>query len=744
MAALVAALRPASIQGQVSVPTLMGNGDLSISYYGIAGRKYAQEWTDSLNPPVTWTPLQTNTADLAGLLVFTNTPASLQGFCRIHDVDPPGLVINLAAMAGNAEVTLSWTASYLATSYNVKRATTSGGPSYTTITNVTGNNFVNTGLTNETTYYFVVSALNANGENVDSSEASATPSTNARPLVYTVENTGANFPAPPLPTLGNLPFIPALPDPFAWASDPLNLGNTRSTNFADWSHRRAEIKAQIENYEIGYKPPVDPSMIFASYSGSATSGTLTVRVTNIVAGTARTLELNCAISIPAGAGPFPAIIGMNSPNGSIPSALITNRNIARITYLHNQVTTYGNPQNSNPYYALYAAPYSPALNIDNTGQYSAWAWGVSRIIDGLYKLNGTIGTAQINLQRIGVTGCSYAGKMALFCGALDERIALTIPQESGGGGAPNWRYSATEPSGTVEWIPNTDYNWFKNDMSQFGGTNVSFLPEDHHELMAMVAPRALFATGNPDGAVWLSNPSCYVSCRAVEVVYNTFGISDRFGYNINGGKSHCATTAELNADFGAFLDKFLLGSNTVNTTIRDFPGSYTNIDHVSWYLWWGNTNLGYTLTFEPECETVGTNWNISVDASASNGKFVTSRPGVPSSTLSAPTNSWDWVTIPFTLATNGNFAVFGRVNNPPPFAGDSFWLRMDSGPWAKRDGLSSSGWQWRSLTNYALAAGPHTLTIGYCETGAKLDKISISDYSFTPSGLGIPAQNICP
>ena len=117
------------------------------------------------------------------------------------------------------------------------------------------------------------------------------------PLVYAVENTGANCAAPPLPAFGNLPLIQLLPDPFAWAN-----GSGRSTNFADWKCRRAEIKAQIENYEIGTKPAVDPANIFASYS----AGTLTVRVTNIVSGTNRVLTLTCAVSLPAGSGPFPA------------------------------------------------------------------------------------------------------------------------------------------------------------------------------------------------------------------------------------------------------------------------------------------------------------------------------------------------------------------------------------------------------------------------------------------------------
>src|SRR5439155_23045896 len=143
-----------------------------------------------------------------------------------------------------------------------------------------------------------------------------------------------------------------------------------------------------------------------------------------------------AVSLPAGSGPFPAIIGMNSPNGSVNSSLLTG--VAKITFLHNQVTVYNNPQNTDPFFKL----YGPAQNTSNTGQYAAWAWGVSRIIDGLQKIQGTL---PIDLAHIGVTGCSYAGKMALISGAFDERIALTIAQESGGGGANSWRYNHTEP-----------------------------------------------------------------------------------------------------------------------------------------------------------------------------------------------------------------------------------------------------------------------------------------------------------
>ena len=58
---------------------------------------------------------------------------------------------------------------------------------------------------------------------------------------------------------------------------------------------------------------------------------------------------------------------------------------------------------------------------------SEWAWGLSRLIDGLQQLGPA--HTKIDTEHIGVTGCSYAGKMALFCGAFDERVALTIAQE---------------------------------------------------------------------------------------------------------------------------------------------------------------------------------------------------------------------------------------------------------------------------------------------------------------------------
>ncbi|MBP2632048.1 MAG: hypothetical protein H6Q70_2676 [Firmicutes bacterium] len=82
---------------------------------------------------------------------------------------------NLTATAGDLQVTLSWTAVDGATGYNVKRSTNAGG-AYTTIaSNVSGTSYVDTSVTNGTTYYYVVTDINADGEGNNSNEASATP-----------------------------------------------------------------------------------------------------------------------------------------------------------------------------------------------------------------------------------------------------------------------------------------------------------------------------------------------------------------------------------------------------------------------------------------------------------------------------------------------------------------------------------------------------------------------------------------
>src|SRR4029077_1614731 len=97
---------------------------------------------------------------------------------------PPAAPTALTPTPGNNQVLLNWTApAGTVTSYNVKRATVSGG-SYSTISTagaVTGTAYTDTGLTNGTTYYYVVTAVNGSGESGNSNQAIATPQPPAPP-----------------------------------------------------------------------------------------------------------------------------------------------------------------------------------------------------------------------------------------------------------------------------------------------------------------------------------------------------------------------------------------------------------------------------------------------------------------------------------------------------------------------------------------------------------------------------------
>lgn len=378
------------------------------------------------------------------------------------------------------------------------------------------------------------------------------------PLVYTVENSSQDFPAIELPVLEQLPEVTTLPDPFAWAD-----GSGRSTAFKDWKRRRSEIIQQLQHYELGPKPVVSKDSIEATMDGD----TLVVTVHE----KGETLTLRAAISYPEGEGPFPAIIGVGFPTGSLPRTIFQSRGVAGIAFNFMQVMSHTQKRGEEPINRLY--PEYVAM-----GAYSAWPWGVSRLIDGLEIVGAA---SRIDLSHIGITGCSFAGKMALFAGAFDERIALTIAQEPGGGGINAWRVSET--LGNVETLGRTNFAWFLESMSQFAKENVNRLPMDHHELAALIAPRALLVLGNPDYE-WLAEESNYVSCQAARKVWETFGIEDRMGFSIVADHMHCMLPESQYPEVEAFVDKFLLGKQEVDTHVTK-ADMFKEVDYLKWMPW---------------------------------------------------------------------------------------------------------------------------------------------------------------
>lgn len=380
----------------------------------------------------------------------------------------------------------------------------------------------------------------------------------AIPLVYDKECANDNFRVPEMPAIDKLPEITTLPDPFAWAD-----GSGRSTDFKDWERHRFEIARQLQHYELGMKPVVSKDSIEATLIND------TLRV--VVHENGETLLLTAPIKYPEGNGPFPAIIGIGRPTGSLPVQLFDKRRIAQITFNFTQVMSHAQKRGNEPINRLYP-------DQTDMGAYCAWPWGISRLIDGLEKVGKK---SRIDLSHLAVSGCSFAGKMALFAGAFDERIALTIAQEPGGGGVDAWRVSET--LGNVETLGRTSYAWFLESMRQFAGKNVNRLPIDHHELAALIAPRALLVLGNTDYE-WLAEESNYVSCQAARMVWKAFGIEDRMGFSIQGGHMHCMLPESQYPEVEAFIDKFLLGKTDVDTFVSK-ADMFEDVDYLKWMPW---------------------------------------------------------------------------------------------------------------------------------------------------------------
>jgi hypothetical protein len=447
------------------------------------------------------------------------------------------------------------------------------------------------------------------------------------PLVYTVENTGAGIPAPVLPDFAHSPINRQLPDPFVFAN------GTRDTSWGAFEQHRNEWMQAIYKNEIGTKPDCHDCTVTATYvptTGAATPrGTLTINVNR--AGNPYTLTFTAAIVLPGASATcvqpvngWAYIIGMGSATGSWPASAFNASTAspagvtvkpagcaATVVYNLNSITKYTGGGNAgsasgshvtDPFYQLYpeyCAGFCNASNGypngSNHGQYASWSWGISRLIDGI-QIAASQPNSQLPLDtgHSAVTGCSYAGKMAMWGGALDERIALSIAQENGGGGAPSWRVShEIEVQGSVENINDTSYEWFGSQMHQFDSAGVYKMPTDHFELMALMAPRAMLQTGDSE-YYWLGDRSATFDSLATQAIYDNYGIGDRFNYYIDTVHFHCVVPAYQQNATQPIINRFMFGTNDatdvkVSEQFADAlqPGAQPTWDPKMWTAWWG-------------------------------------------------------------------------------------------------------------------------------------------------------------
>lgn len=210
---------------------------------------------------------------------------------------PTGLT---ATAASSSQINLAWTATSGATSYNVLRSTTNGGPYSTVTTGVTSTSYSDTGLTALTTYYYVVQAVSSYGTSSDSSPASATTQaallSQGQPATASSSETGDG---PTLADDGSLSTRWAAVDgtyPQWWRVD-LGASHTLTQVQIDWysaSTRSYKYAIDVSNDDVTYTTVVDQTGRTAtgnsSDSFSATGRYVRVRVTGTSGGWASFYE----------------------------------------------------------------------------------------------------------------------------------------------------------------------------------------------------------------------------------------------------------------------------------------------------------------------------------------------------------------------------------------------------------------------------------------------------------------------
>lgn len=341
-----------------------------------------------------------------------------------------------------------------------------------------------------------------------------------------------------LPPVDQLPEVKGLPDVLTM------FDGTPVTTKEQWRKRRAELTILFQHYMYGYLPPQPKIAAKAVKSvegmcdGKVTLKEIEIRFTDLPENAPK---IRLALFLPAKAqGPVPVFLGLNAcgnaevldddaitldekawrpkyceagPRGRGKDfwcvEYVTSRGYALATFHESDIDPdqHDFTDGIHPFYKDQPVPEK-----SRPGTIAAWAWGLHRSVDYL------LADPNIDPKRVCLIGHSRRGKTALFAAAMDERVALVVPHQSGTGGMALSRDSQQE---TVERINRVFPHWFDDQFTEFD-QRVDRLPFDQHALVALVAPRPLLDTEGIQDP-WANFPRSLDALKGADAVYKLLG-----------------------------------------------------------------------------------------------------------------------------------------------------------------------------------------------------------------------------
>jgi pimeloyl-ACP methyl ester carboxylesterase len=346
--------------------------------------------------------------------------------------------------------------------------------------------------------------------------------------------------------------------------DPLRSnGATKVTAEQWWSGRRAEILELFTTHVYGRSPARPEQLTFKVVEDDGRRREVDITTTR----ESRSFTFRLTIFLPKDAPrPLPLFLLLNH-RGTVASQVnlpflpvdqILARGYAAAGITLGQLS----PDNAKSYrqgvIGFFDGPEERSPDAWRT--IAAWAWGGQRAMDYLQT------DKDIDRNRIAVVGHSRGGKTALWCGAQDERFALTISNNSGETGAALARRREGE---TIAKINQSFPYWFTQNYKQYNDRE-DHLPVDQHQLIALLAPRLAYVASAAEDA-WADPLGEFLATVHATPVYRLLGVKGmettqqppleqpvhdgRIGYHIRKG-GHGLTEYDW-ARFMDFADRHL-------------------------------------------------------------------------------------------------------------------------------------------------------------------------------------------